>query len=90
MGLTVSAVNGEYNELPWQDEEERSHNVQCYCGKHRCIEQFVSGTGLCDDYERRSGIRLKGNEITATCRARRSYSPNNLCCVYERRVWQKL
>ncbi|MFD1805063.1 fructokinase [Pasteurella oralis] len=64
-----NGIGGEWghNQLPWMDEEEREvarHN-QCYCGHYGCVEQFVSGTGLCDDYERRSGQRLKGNEIVA-------------------------
>lgn len=51
MGLTVSAVNGDTTEVRWQDEEERSHlTYNVIVAKHRCIEQFVSGTGLCDDY----------------------------------------
>lgn len=63
----ANGIGGEWghNPLPWQDEEEKTiaNSTPCYCGKHGCIEQFVSGTGLCDDYERRSGNRLKGDEI---------------------------
>ncbi|GJJ79897.1 fructokinase [Pasteurella canis] len=64
-----NGIGGEWghNQLPWMDEEELEvarHN-QCYCGRYGCVEQFVSGTGLCDDYERRSGKRLKGDEIVA-------------------------
>lgn len=65
----ANGIGGEWghNPLPWLDEEELeiAKNNQCYCGRHGCIEQFVSGTGLCDDYERRAGVRLKGNEILA-------------------------
>ena len=63
----ANGIGGEWghNSLPWQDEEEQTiaRQNQCYCGKYGCVEQFVSGTGLCDDYERRSGQRLKGDEI---------------------------
>ncbi|ACA32490.1 fructokinase [Histophilus somni] len=87
----ANGIGGEWghNELPWQDEEERSHNVQCYCGKHRCIEQFVSGTGLCDDYERRSGIRLKGNEIAALAEQGDPTAEQSLQ-AYERRLAKAL
>ncbi len=62
-----NGIGGEWghNYMPWPDAEERhfADNTPCYCGKSGCIEQFVSGTGLCDDYERRSGKRLTGKEI---------------------------
>ncbi len=62
-----NGIGGEWghNPLPWQDAEERSFadSTPCYCGKHGCIEQFVSGTGLCADYQRRTGNLLKGKEI---------------------------
>ncbi|MDX3957265.1 ROK family protein [Pasteurella multocida] len=52
-----NGIGGEWghNPLPWMDDEEKAvaQQTPCYCGKHGCIEQFVSGTGLCDDYERR-------------------------------------
>lgn len=63
----ANGIGGEWghNILPWQDAEELAISAknQCYCGKSGCIEQFVSGTGLCDDYKRRSGQQLKGDEI---------------------------
>ncbi|WP_032093922.1 fructokinase [Necropsobacter rosorum] len=63
----ANGIGGEWghNMLPWLDEEEQqaAKATPCYCGKYGCVEQFVSGTGLCDDYERRSGNRLKGDEI---------------------------
>lgn len=87
----ANGIGGEWghNELPWQDEEERSHNVQCYCGKYRCVEQFVSGTGLCDDYERRSGRRLKGNEISALAEQGDPIAEQSLQ-AYERRLAKAL
>lgn len=62
-----NGIGGEWghNPLPWQDSEERhfSDTTPCYCGQSGCIEQFVSGTGLCADYLKRSGKSLKGKEI---------------------------
>lgn len=87
----ANGIGGEWghNELPWQDEEERAHNVQCYCGKYRCIEQFLSGTGLCDDYERRSGTRLKGDEI-AKLAAQGDPIAEQTLQAYERRLAKAL
>lgn len=63
-----NGIGGEWghNPMPWQDAQERaiSDATPCYCGKSGCIEQFVSGTGLCADYERRTGKLLKGKEIS--------------------------
>jgi len=63
-----NGIGGEWghNPMPWLDEEERifSDATPCYCGRKGCVEQFVSGTGLCADYERRTGIKLKGKEIS--------------------------
>lgn len=63
-----NGIGGEWghNPMPWQDAEERAFAdaTPCYCGQHGCIEQFVSGTGLCADYERRTGNLLKGQEIS--------------------------
>ncbi len=62
-----NGIGGEWghNFMPWPDAEERHFAEQnpCYCGKNGCIEQFVSGTGLCGDYTRRTGNRLTGKEI---------------------------
>lgn len=62
-----NGIGGEWghNPLPWQDENEQafSHSTPCYCGRKGCIEQFISGTGLCDDYFRATSKHLKGDEI---------------------------
>jgi len=54
-----------HNPLPWMDEDELRYRaeVPCYCGKQGCIETFISGTGFATDYQRLSGIDLKGVEI---------------------------
>lgn len=54
-----------HNPLPWMDEDELRYReeVPCYCGKQGCIETFISGTGFATDYQRLSGITLKGAEI---------------------------
>lgn len=54
-----------HNPLPWMDEDELRYReeVPCYCGKAGCIETFISGTGFTTDYQRLSGVSLKGTEI---------------------------
>ena len=46
----VNAVAGEWghNPLPWPNDAERP-GPPCYCGKHGCIETFLSGPGLVGD-----------------------------------------
>ena len=47
----TNAIAGEWghNPLPWPLDEERP-GPACYCGKHGCIETFLSGPGLARDY----------------------------------------
>jgi fructokinase len=46
-----NAIAGEWghNPLPWPRDEERP-GPACYCGKHGCIETFLSGPGLARDH----------------------------------------
>lgn len=46
-----NAIAGEWghNPLPWPRDEERP-GPECYCGKHGCIETFLSGPGLSRDH----------------------------------------
>ncbi|AHE64993.1 TPA: fructokinase [Pasteurella multocida] len=88
-----NGIGGEWghNPLPWMDDEEKAvaQQTPCYCGKHGCIEQFVSGTGLCDDYERRSGKRLKGDEILALAEQGDTLAEQSFQ-AYERRLAKAL
>ncbi|MBD1566506.1 fructokinase [Vibrio sp. SA48] len=88
-----NGIGGEWghNPLPWQDPEERefSDSTECYCGQSGCIEQFVSGTGLCADYERRSGKLLKGHEIVELSEAGDEIANKSLE-AYERRLAKAL
>lgn len=89
----ANGIGGEWghNPLPWQDEEEQAftRSTPCYCGKSGCIEQFISGTGLCDDYERRSGKRLKGNEIAELAEQGDAIAEQSIQ-AYERRLAKAL
>ncbi len=46
-----NAIAGEWghNPLPWPQDDERP-GPPCYCGQHGCLETFISGTGLANDY----------------------------------------
>jgi predicted NBD/HSP70 family sugar kinase len=71
-GITVNgkllagpnAITGEWghNPLPWPRLEELP-GPSCYCGKHGCIETFLSGPGLADEHLRRTGSALSAPEI---------------------------
>jgi fructokinase len=61
-----NAVAGEWghNPLPWPTDAERP-GPSCYCGKHGCLETFVSGTGLAADYTRHTGTTVDAPEVVA-------------------------
>jgi len=61
-----NGIAGEWghNPLPWPSADEYP-GPACYCGKHGCLETWISGSGLEDDYARTIGARLKGPEILA-------------------------
>jgi fructokinase len=65
-----NGIAGEWghNPLPWAEGDELP-GPSCYCGKHGCIETFLSGPGLSGDHERRSGHRLAASEIAGRAAA---------------------
>ncbi len=73
----VIAIAGEWghNPLPWPNETELP-GPACYCGKHGCIETFLSGPGLRHDLKTVSGcdddaksIVNKSEQGDAACEA---------------------
>jgi len=60
----INAVAGEWghNPLPWPGDDESPGDL-CYCGKHGCIETFLSGPGLSRDHARAAGLTLTPSEI---------------------------
>jgi fructokinase len=62
----ANAIAGEWghNPLPWPRPEELP-GPACYCGKHGCVETFLSGPGMARDYLAASGTALKPPEILA-------------------------
>jgi len=61
-----NGIAGEWghNPLPWPNADEYP-GPACYCGKHGCLETWISGSGLEADYERTTGTHLAGREILA-------------------------
>ncbi len=59
-----NAIAGEWghNPLPWPKDEERP-GPECYCGKHGCVETFLSGPGLSIDYFKHANKKLTAKEI---------------------------
>lgn len=67
-GLNGLAGEWGHNPLPWQRPEEYPGDP-CYCGQRGCIEQWLSGPGLEEDYRRAAGSELSGTEIVAAAEA---------------------
>jgi fructokinase len=59
-----NAITGEWghNPLPWAHDHERP-GLSCYCGKHGCIETWLSGPGLASAYQRLGGDPIHAAEI---------------------------
>lgn len=72
-GKLIRGAHGEAAEfghmgLPWMTPDDWPP-TPCFCGKAGCVEMYVSGTGLRQDYEKQNGVRLEGPAIVAAARA---------------------
>jgi fructokinase len=65
-----NGIAGEWghNPLPWPSPSEYP-GPECYCGHRGCLETWVSGTGLENDYRRVAGLVSTGPEIVARAAA---------------------
>lgn len=67
-----NGIAGEWghNPLPWPRDDERP-GPPCYCGKHGCLETWLSGPGMAKQFDMQCGIdqaertspRLQAHEI---------------------------
>ena len=59
-----NAIAGEWghNPLPWSRDDERPGPL-CYCGKHGCVETFLSGPGLTNTYGLATGRDVDASAI---------------------------
>ena len=60
----ASAIAGEWghNPLPRMTDAERPGPI-CYCGRHGCVEAFLSGPSLARDHYKETGEQLTAREI---------------------------
>jgi fructokinase len=68
-GRIVAGANGiagewGHNPLPWPRSAELP-GPNCYCGRHGCIETFLSGPALAADHRRHGGLELSAEHIAA-------------------------
>jgi fructokinase len=54
--------------LPWMTHDEFPGPL-CWCGRHGCIETFISGTGIARDHAAVAGTTMTGEAIFAAARA---------------------
>ena len=85
----ANAIAGEWghNPLPWPQAHELPGHA-CYCGRHGCIETWLSGTGLAKHFAEDTGHDLSAPEIVAR-------APNDAACeaallAYEDRLARSL
>jgi fructokinase len=66
----ANAIAGEWGHtpLPWPQADELPAPA-CWCGRHSCLELYISGTGFAADYRRATGRTLAGANIAAAARA---------------------
>ncbi len=59
-----NAIAGEWghNPLPWPEDFELP-GPECYCGKHGCIETWLSGPGVVRDHELHNNVFLDAETI---------------------------
>ena len=62
--IGANAIAGEWghNPLPWPADHERP-GPACYCGKHGCLETWLSGPGLARDFLAATGGNLPAHAI---------------------------
>jgi fructokinase len=71
-GANASAGEWGHNSLPWPDAHELPAPA-CICGKHGCMELYLSGPGMSRDHQEKTGDRLSAPVIVD--RARKGDGP---------------
>lgn len=66
----ANAIGGEWghNPLPWPEPGELPGDA-CYCGRHGCIETWLSGPALARDYARAGGDQIPSEVIVVRAQA---------------------
>ncbi len=65
-----NGIAGEWGHtpLPWAKDSEHPGPL-CWCGRRGCLEMWISGTGLRDDFRQATGAHPDGAAIIAAARA---------------------
>lgn len=65
-----NGIAGEWGHapLPWPDEGEHP-GPSCWCGRRGCLEMWISGTGLREDFKQAAGTHPDGATIVDAARA---------------------
>jgi fructokinase len=86
----LNRIGGEWghNPLPWATENERPGHM-CYCGKHGCIETFLSGAGLTREYFSLSQKEFPAEHIAAAEEAGEPYAVRSVA-MYKHRLARSL
>lgn len=83
VGANSLAGEWGHNPLPWMTREEYP-GPTCYCGRCGCIEAWLSGPGLAQDYERRTGRALGTHEIVQAAAAGEERASLTMSFYYDR------
>jgi len=88
--IGANAIAGEWGHspLPWPRDDERP-GPPCYCGKHGCIEAFLSGPGFSRDHFRVTGA-VAEPEAIATSASRGEEGPRQSLERYVDRLARSL
>jgi fructokinase len=85
-----NGIAGEWghNPLPWPETHELP-GPPCYCGKHGCIETFLSGPGMVQQYQRETSTSESAEEIVARAEEG-DYACEHSLQLYENRLARSL
>jgi fructokinase len=85
-----NAIAGEWGHspLPWPADDERPGPL-CYCGRHGCVESFLSGPSLAAAHRRATGEALDAATVAARASAGDAKAEASLT-LYEDRLARSL
>jgi fructokinase len=81
----ANAIAGEWGHtpLPWPNGDEHPA-PPCWCGRHGCLELYISGTGFEADHARVAGRRLAGAAIAAAAQQGDAHAQASLARYIDR------
>jgi len=83
VGANSLAGEWGHNPLPWMTSDEYP-GPSCYCGRCGCIEAWLSGPGLAQDYQRRTGEELGTHDIVEAAAAGEERASAALALYHDR------